>query len=129
MSSDKSNHKKAGGSNSGYYYYDEGYSYNYSDSGIGGESSHQKGIKDYLLILRERIWYVLIGFLLVFSLAIVVTVTQTPIYQATASVQILRREAKLIDVTGQPTGNEHMIAGTEDFNTEVALMQSVRIDR
>ncbi|HLS27573.1 MAG TPA: polysaccharide biosynthesis tyrosine autokinase [Opitutales bacterium] len=126
MSSDKSNHKKAGGSNSGYYYYDEGYSYNYSDSGIGGESSHQKGIKDYLLILRERIWYVLIGFLLVFSLAIVVTVTQTPIYQATASIQMLRQEAQLINLTG-PTGNEHVIASAEDFNTEVHLMQSLRM--
>lgn len=124
MPSDKSNHKKASSSTSGYYYYDEGNSYHYSD-GVG--DAPQKGIKDYLLVLRERIWYLLIGFLLVFSLAIVVTVNQTPIYQARATVQVLRREADLIQISPQETGTEHVIQGTEDFNTQVQLMQSVRM--
>lgn len=129
MPSDKSHHdhKRASDSTSSYYYYDEAgsYGYGYGDGGGGGQSP-QKGIKDYLLILRERIWYVLIGFLLVFSLAIVVTINQTPIYRATATVQVLRNEARVVEATG-PTGDEHQIQSTEDFNTQVQILQSVKM--
>lgn len=125
MPSEKSNdrHKKASDSTSGYYYYDEGSSYYYGDNVA---QAPQKGIKDYLLVLRERIWYVLIGFLLVFSLAIVVTVKQTEIFRATASMQVMRQEARIIDMTG-PTGEEQQIQSTEDFNTQVQILQSVRM--
>ncbi len=117
------NFKKSPDSSSGYYYYDEGYGYGY-----GGESSSgpQKGIKDYLVILRERIWYVLIGFLVVFSLAIVYTLTQTPIYRATATVNILRQEAKPVNMMGD-IGDEIRIFSTEDFNTQVQILSSGRI--
>lgn len=115
------NHKKASDSTSGYYYYDEGNSYHYSDA-VG--QSPQKGIKDYLLILRERIWYVLIGFLLVFSLAVVVTINQTPVYRASASLEILRNEHVLIQAT-HGTGDEQQIQSMEDFNTQVQILQSV----
>lgn len=125
MASDRSSHKKSSSSTSGYYYYDEGYSYHYSD--LPSDAAPQKGIKDYLLILRERIWYVLIGFLLVFSLAIVVTVNQTPIFRATATVQVLRQEVDVIGQLTGPTGAEHVIRSTEDFNTQVQIMQSVRL--
>lgn len=127
MPSEKSSdrHKKAADSTSGYYYYDEGSSYSGYGYGYGGEGgqSPQKGIKDYLLVLRERIWYVLIGFLLVFSLAVVVTINQTEVYRATSTVEILRREARIIDITG-PTGTEPEIRSTEDFNTQVQILSS-----
>lgn len=128
MRSDKSNdrHKKASDSTSGYYY-DEGSSYYYGGGeSSGGGQSPQKGIKDYLLVLRERIWYVLIGFLLVFSLAIVVTINQTEIYRATATVELLRQEARPVAITG-PIGDEVTIRSSEDFNTQVAILQSVRM--
>lgn len=127
MSSDtpkKDNFKKASDSTSGYYYYDEGNSYLYGEG--GGGQSPQKGIKDYLVVLRERVWYILIGFLLVFSLAIVVTINQTEIYRATATVEVLRKTAKPVQGSG-PMGNEHEIHSTEDFNTQVQVIQSVRM--
>lgn len=109
-------------SSSGYYYYDEGNSV-YSD---GGSSTPQKGVKDYLVVLRERIWYVLVGFLLVFSLAVVVTMSQTKIYKAVATVHVLRKEATPVQATG-PTGNEVEVRTPEDFNTQVELLRSVRM--
>jgi polysaccharide biosynthesis transport protein len=130
MANDSSKNEKfkkssdSGSGYGGYYYYDEGNSYLYGEG--GGSGSPQKGIKDYLVILRERVWYILIGFLLVFSLAIVVTINQTAIYRATATVQILRKEATIVRATHE-TGQENVILGMEDFNTQVQILNSVRL--
>lgn len=120
---DSKDQKKASESSGSYYYYDEGNSNLY---GEGGSSSPQKGIKDYLVILRERIWYILIGFLLVFSLAVVVTINQTEIFKATATVQVLRKPAVIVQAT-HATGGEGEIRSMEDFNTQVQVMQSVQM--
>ena len=46
----------------GYYYYDSGY--NYGGSG-GPDLGPQRSFQDYLLIVRERIWWILVIFVLV----------------------------------------------------------------
>src|ERR1700679_630994 len=67
-----------------------GYGYGY---GYGGaEMNMQRTLKDYVLILRERIWYLVLAFLVVFASVLIFTYTRVPIYQSTATVQIFRRE-------------------------------------
>lgn len=97
------------------------YGYGYSANGYGETGGAQRGLNDYLLILRERIWYVVVVFLVVFSSALVYTFGKTKIYESTASVQVLRQDAKafyaenVIDTS---------VRGAEDLNTLVKVMES-----
>ncbi len=101
--------------------YGAGYGYGgYPASGYG-ESSAQRSLNDYLLILRERVWYVVVVFLVVFSSALVYTFSQTKIYESYASVQVLRQGPQVIE------GNEVVdgsIRGMEDLNTLVKVLES-----
>ena len=63
-----------------------GYGYGYGNE----DGAAHRSLQDYLLILRERIWYIIVVFLVVFSSALVYTVSATRIYQSTATVQLLR---------------------------------------
>src|SRR5688500_2904737 len=65
--------------------------YGYGDVGDGTQHV-QRTFQDYLLILRERIWYIVVVFLVVFSSALVYTLSETKIYQSQATVQIFRRD-------------------------------------
>lgn len=51
-----------------------GYAYSSPDLAYGsasvGESSAQRNFRDYLLILRERIWYIIVVFLVVVSVSV-----------------------------------------------------------
>lgn len=102
------------------------YGYGYPATGYG-ESPAQRSLNDYLLILRERVWYVVVVFLVVFSSALVYTFSQTKIYESIASIQILRQDPlvmeteKVMDTT---------VRSTEDLNTLVKVMESqLIIDR
>ncbi len=97
-----------------------GYGYGYGDE----EGTAHRSLQDYLLILRERIWYIIVVFLVVFSSALVYTVSATKIYESTATVQLLRDDPNVIDVE-QVIGNE--IRGTEDLNTQVKLLESISL--
>ncbi len=100
-----------------------GYGYGYPAAGYG-ESSAQRSLNDYLLILRERVWYVVVVFLVVFSSALVYTFSQTKIYESSASVQILRQDPVAID--GKPV-LDNTVRTTEDLNTIVKVMESATI--
>ena len=113
-----------------------GYGYNYGGNyagysaigygyGYGGENgAPQRNFQDYLLILRERIWYIVVVFLVVFSSALVYTLSQTKIYQSTATVQINRRDPMIMQ-TAQVTDTE--IRSAEDLNTQVKILESAAI--
>ena len=73
-----------GGSYAGY----SAIGYGYGDGGEGGGGHAQRTFQDYLLILRERIWYIVVVFLVVFSSSLVYTLSDTKIYQSSATVQI-----------------------------------------
>lgn len=98
--------------------------YGYPGAGYGDSGTAQRGLNDYLLILRERIWYVVVVFLVVFSSSLVFTFGKTKIYESTASVQVLRQDAKafyaenVIDTS---------VRGAEDLNTLVKVMESALI--
>ncbi len=97
--------------------------YGYGDNGAGGV---QRGFQDYLLILRERIWYVVVVFLVVFSSSLVYTLSQTKIYRSSATVQIFRRDPNIIQVQQV---NDNDIRSAEDLNTQIKVLESGSIIR
>jgi len=99
-----------------------GYGYGY---GTEGETNTvQRTFQDYLLIIRERIWYIVVVFLVVFSSALVFTLSKTKIYESTATVQIFRRDPTIIP--GQQVVDTD-IRSAEDLNTQVKVIESSAI--
>src|SRR5471032_666741 len=89
------------GSGSGYgYNYGGNYAgysaigYGYGDGGGGG--AVQRSLQDYLLILRERIWYIIVVFLVVFSSSLVYTLSQTKIYQGSVSIKLEPKDTSVM---------------------------------
>lgn len=104
------------------------YGYNgyagYSAVGYGGEGTPHRSLQDYALVLRERIWYIIVVFLVVFSSALFYTLSQTKIYESTATVQIFRRDPAVLQVQSVMP-NE--VNSAEDLNTQVKLLESSSI--
>jgi polysaccharide biosynthesis transport protein len=109
-----------------------GYGYNYGGNyagysaigyGDGGEGGGhvQRTLQDYLLILRERIWYIVVVFLVVFSSALVYTLSETKVYQSSTTVQIFRRDPTVIK--GDKVLDDD-IRGAEDLNTQIEIIKS-----
>ncbi len=96
--------------------------YGYGEGGGGGAA--QRSFQDYLLILRERIWYIIVVFLVVFSSSLVYTLSLTKIFQSTATIQIFRRDPMVMQVQ-QVVDND--IRGAEDINTQLKVMESATI--
>jgi capsular exopolysaccharide synthesis family protein len=82
----------------------------------------QRGFRDYALILRERIWYILVVFLVIFSLSMVYTFSQTKMYQSNASVQIFRSDPTVMKNVESVVRND--VSNTEDLNTVVEVLKS-----
>lgn len=104
-----------------------GASSEYSDGSYGGypsaygDGGSQRSLHDYLLILRERIWYIVVVFLVVFTSALVFTLSQTKIYEATATVQIFRSDPQVM--LNIPL-MDNTVRGQEDLNTLVKVLES-----
>ena len=117
---DQHHNKPTAGYGYGYGYYPDNTSY-YGDS---QDESPQRGLKDYLLIFRERFWYILVVFLLFFSGVLIYTLTRTEIYEARATVQLLRQDATVMQVE-EVMPQE--IRSQEDFNTQIRILESARL--
>ncbi len=115
-----SKHQSQTGHGAGDYGY-EGYA-GYNPAGYGGENTVQRTFGDYALILRERIWYIIVVFLVVFSSSLVYTFSQTKIYSASASVQIFRSDPTVI--TNVKAVVDSDIRGAEDLNTIIEVLRS-----
>ncbi len=110
-----------------------GYGYNYGGNYAGysaiGYAEHESGgaqvqrtLQDYLLILRERIWYIIVVFLVIFASALVFTLSDTKIFQSTTTVQIFRRDPTVIK-GDQVLDND--IRSAEDLNTQIKIIESL----
>ena len=134
MSSNSSKQSRSGGDHGygyGGYGGSSGYGYGYGGYGYGGygygygskrEGGLQRSLQDYVLILRERIWYIIVVFLVVFSSALIYTLSQTKIYQATATMKVQRHAAVILDKTAQI--NSQDIYGPEEFGTILSVFGS-----
>ena len=117
-----SNNPHQPGSGGGYYggyYYGEGYA-GYGDGG----NAPSRTLSDYLLILRERIWWLVVSVFVVFLGFALYTFNAPKQYQAVASVEILRQKDKVFqieDVVRQEVVN------AEDFNTQIKILESLNI--
>jgi capsular exopolysaccharide synthesis family protein len=120
--SPKQDGKSTGSGAYPYTYYGTSYS-GYSAVGYG-ETAVQRGFQDYMLILRERIWYIVVVFLLIFSSALVYTFSQTRTYLSTASVQVFRRDPIVMQVQSVVDND---IRSAEDLNTQVKVLESLSI--
>lgn len=128
MNTDSSSGTKKGsespsGYGYGYNYYGGNYA-GYSSAGYGdsGSGMVQRTLQDYLLILRERIWYIVVVFLVVFSSSVVYTLNETKVFQSSATVQILRRD--LTPMPGVQQVAESEIRSAEDLNTQIKVIES-----
>ena len=102
----------------------EGYGYGgYGGYGYGNQenTAAQRTIKDYLQILRERVWYAVVAFAVVLSGTVIYTLSRTPIYAGVATVQIFRHAATVLQVE-QVT--DSAVVSAEDLNTQINLLKS-----
>ncbi|MGJ8650429.1 MAG: GumC family protein [Opitutaceae bacterium] len=125
----------SGGYGGGYGYgYGAGYSYGggYGYGGYGGGGNEggggapQRSFKDYFLMFRERIWYLIVAFFIIFSGSILYTFNKTKVYTAVAQVQILRDDPSAMGNMG-PEMEMNQIRGAEDLNTQLSLFESATI--
>lgn len=117
--------KRSSESDGGYGYKYGGYAsygYGYGYGGDPGAGTVQRSLGDYLLILRERIWYIVVVFLVVSFSSLVYTLSETKIYQSSATVQILRRD--LTPMPGVQQVSESEIRSAEDLNTQIKVIES-----
>ncbi|HUR56944.1 MAG TPA: polysaccharide biosynthesis tyrosine autokinase [Opitutaceae bacterium] len=121
MSKDPATKEKQEGAGQGGYAYGgySGYGYGYGDE--AGASGMHRTLHDYLLILRERIWYIVVVFLVVFSSALVYTLSLPKIYQASASLHISRTDPTIMEVKRVVDTD---IRTDQDLNTQIKLIES-----
>jgi capsular exopolysaccharide synthesis family protein len=96
----------------------------YDSYGYGadyGKTLALHNFQQYLLILRERAWYILVIFLVVFSSVLVYTLSVKKIYESKASVQIFRRDPVVMQVQDVV---ENEVRSAEDLNTQVKILES-----
>lgn len=86
-----------------------------------GDTPMQRGLRDYILILRERLWYIVVAFLVVFLASVVLTLSATKQYTAGSSIEILRHDPVVMKVQEV---RDSGIQGPEDLNTQVKLLES-----
>jgi len=107
------------GAGSGYGY--GGYGGAYGEGGGGP----QRSFKDYFLMFRERVWYLIVAFFIIFSGSILYTFNKTKVYTAVAQVQLFRDDSSALGQTVEMEQNQ--IRTAEDLNTQISLLESSTI--
>ncbi len=125
---------KGTGSNGSGGYGNYGNYGNYGSAGYGGYGGYgaasygqpgaQRALLDYLLIIRERKWYIITVFLMIFAAVVAYTLSQTRLYQSTASIQVLRRESIVMEMQRV---QDNDVRTAEDLNTQVKVLESMAI--
>ena len=120
----------SGGYGQGYGYSAGGSSYSYGNYGYGGygygsEQIPQRSLKDYILIFRERIWWLIVSFFIIFSGSLLYTFNKTKVYTAVAVVRLLRDDPSAMGTSVELAQNQ--IMGAEDLNTQISLLNSSNI--
>ncbi len=98
---------------------------------LNGDSNvANRTFRDYMMILRERFWYIVVTFFIIFAGVLLYTFRVTPIFTSVASIQILRDADNPIEGPGSADRSmNNRVLSTEDFNTQVKLLESFEIVR
>ena len=76
-------------------------------------------------MFRERIWYLVVAFFIIFSGSILYTFNKTKVYTAFSQVQLFRDDASAL---GQGVEMEqNQIRSAEDLNTQISVLESSSI--
>lgn len=114
------------------YRYGGGYSGNYGNYGYGSygqnadEQGPQRTFKDYYFLIRERIWYLIIVFFIIFLGSILYTFNKTKLYTAYSTLELLRDDPTVMLSSG---GNleQNEIRTAEDLNTHISKLESITV--
>ncbi|MBR4597435.1 MAG: polysaccharide biosynthesis tyrosine autokinase [Opitutales bacterium] len=79
---------------------------------------------DYLQILREKIWFIAITFLVILAGTLLYTFRVTPVYTSRATIRILRTVDKPVDADRSRRDD---IRDIQDFNTQIKLLESMEV--
>ena len=99
--------------------------YGYDRESFNEHHASERSVKDYLLMFRERIWYLVVTFFIIFIGSILYSVNKTKVYTAVATVQLLRDDPSPMQMAEGYTQNQ--ILNPEDFNTQINILQSLKI--
>ena len=103
-----------------------GYGYgNYGASSRGG-AGESNPIQGYLLMLRERYWWILLSTLVFLTLSLLNTYNTVPEYRATGRLRVFRL-APTINGGSSAADDNFKIVSTDDFFTAVEAMRSANI--
>jgi len=108
-----------GAGNGGYGYGNSG-AYNRGGAGEGNP------IQNYLLMLRERYWWILLSTLVFLTLALLNTFNTVAEYRATGRLQVFRL-APTINGGSSAADDNFKIVSNDDFFTAVEVMRSANI--
>ena len=86
----------------------------------------QRSLGDYLILLRERLWYIVIIFLVVTTGTALYTFRKTEMYTSGALVEILRSDPTPMATQGSAL-DMNQIRSAEDLNTEINFLNSSRL--
>jgi len=100
--------------------------YGYGSYGnISEEQGPQRNLKDYIFLIRERIWYLIIVFFIIFLGSILYTFNKTKLYTAYSTIELLRDDPTVMNTASNLEQNE--IRSSEDLNTHISRLESVSI--
>ena len=101
---------------------------NYGYGSYGGnseDSGPQRTLKDYLFLIRERVWYLIIVFFIIFLGSILYTFNTTKLYTAISTIELLRDDPTAMATASNLELNE--IYSPEDLNTQISKLESISI--
>jgi capsular exopolysaccharide synthesis family protein len=112
--------------------YGYGYGYGGGYGGAEGEKSESGGgrvltVQDYLLMVRERFWYLILAIFVCTASTLIYTANRTNEYMAVSKLRIYRRPytSPAIANSGQP--DIDIVASGDDFQTQVEMMRGMSI--
>ena len=89
-----------------------------------GEEEEGLNLRSCWLLILERKWYALTVFLATILIAVTYTFLSTPVYEAYATVQVLRHGPQILRVADVM---ENSITSDADFNTQIKILESAAI--
>lgn len=112
----------------GGYYYGGGYGYGYGGGGDqqGGANKTTRTLRDYISMLRERLWLCILIFLLIFGGSVLYCFHATRIYAAATKVQVLRNNPKAMETRIEDL-DQSDVRNSADLRTQIDILASNKI--